>query len=77
MSKIKSKYLFIIYSPEGDLITENGTVEDLKKLKLDKSAYSAFSRKKSNDIVTKKYRIIRRDNKDIVQTSEKSEDNLK
>jgi hypothetical protein len=77
MSKIKSKYLFTIYSPEGDLITENGTVEDLRKLKLDKSAYSAFSTKKSNDIVTKKYRIIRRDNKDIVQTSEKSEDNLK
>ena len=77
MSKIKSKYLFTIYSPKGDLITENGTVEDLRKLKLDKSAYSAFSTKKSNDIVTKKYRIIRRNNKDIVQTLEKSEDNLK
>ena len=47
MSKIKTKYLFTIYSPSGELITENGTINDLKKLNLEKSVYSAFNKKKS------------------------------
>ena len=74
-SKLKTKYIYTIYSPEGDLITENGTINDLKELKLDKAAFSAFSKKKSDDVICKKYRVIRRSNKDIVQSSEKSENN--
>ena len=74
MSKIKTKYLFTIYSPSGELITENGTINDLKKLNLEKSVYSAFNKKKSNDVICKKYRVIRRNNEDIVQTSKKLEE---
>ena len=75
MSKIKTKYSYIIYDPSGKLITENGTIETLKELGLDKSAYSAFSKRKSDDVITKKYRVIRVNNKDIVQSPEKSETN--
>lgn len=45
MSQIKTKYSYIIYDPNGNLITETGTIETLKELDLDKSAYSAFSKK--------------------------------
>ena len=46
MSKIKSKYLYIIYDPSGKLITENGTIKELRELNLDKAVYSSFKRKK-------------------------------
>lgn len=74
-SKLKTKYIYTIYSPNGELITDNGTVKDLRELNLETAAYSAFSKKKSNDVICKKYRVIRRSNKDIVQSSEKSESN--
>lgn len=74
-SKLKTKYIYTIYSPNGELITDNGTVKDLRELNLETAAYSAFSKKKSDDVICKKYRVIRRSNKDIVQSSEKSESN--
>ena len=74
MSKIKTKYKYIIYDPSGNLITENGTIETLKDLGLDKSAYSAFSKRKSDDVITKKYRVIRINDKDIVHPEKKFSD---
>lgn len=58
MSKNKTKWSYKIYDPDGNLITESGTYEDLKKLNIT-SALSAFSKRKCNDIITKKYRVIR------------------
>ena len=74
MSKVKTKYSYIIYDPNGNLITDCGTIETLKEFKIDKAAYSAFSKKKSDDVVVKKFRIIRINNKDIVHPEEKSSD---
>lgn len=76
MSKIKTKWTYIIYDPDGNLITENGNYALLKELNL-KNAIGAFHDKKSDCVMFKKYKIIRINNKDIVQTPEKSEDNLK
>lgn len=73
MSKNKTKYTYIIYNPEGELITENGDYDLLKELNIT-SVMSSFSRKKSNDVVCKGYRVIRNNIKDIVHTSGKSED---
>lgn len=58
MSKNKTKWSYKIYGPDDNLITESGTYEDLKKLNIT-SALSAFSKRKCNDIITKKYRVIR------------------
>lgn len=74
MSKVKTKYIYTIYDPEGNLITENGDYNTLKELGLDKSAPSKFSRSKCDDIISKKYRVIRRNCKEIVQPDEKSSD---
>lgn len=74
MSKIKTKYTYIIYNPNGELLTNCGTINTLKELSLDKAAYSSFSKKKSNDIIAKKFRIIRIDNKDIVHPEKKFSD---
>jgi group I intron endonuclease len=68
MSKNKTKYSYIIYDPNGNLITENGDYTMLKKLNLT-SVLSSFSRKKSDDVFCKEYRIIRNTIKDIVQSS--------
>lgn len=76
MSKIKTKWTYIIYDPDGNLITENGNYALLKELNL-KNVIGAFHDKKSDCVMFKKYKIIRINNKDIVQTPEKSEDNLK
>lgn len=73
MSKNKMKYIYIIYDSDGNLITENGNYNTLKELNLHKAATSAFSRKKCDEVVCKKYKIIRQKiDKDIVQPSEKS-----
>lgn len=69
MSKNKTKYYYIIYSPSGELVTNNGTYKTLKELGLT-NAPNQFSRKKSDDIFCKKYRVIRKlINEDIVQSS--------
>lgn len=73
MSKIKTKWIYTIYDPNGNLITENGDYTLLKELNL-KNAQCVFSDKKCDDVIFKKYRIIRRSNKDIVQAEEKSLD---
>lgn len=67
MSKNKTKWTYIIYDPDGNLITDKGTYENLKLLNIT-SALVAFSKHKCNDIITKKYRVIRINNKDIVQS---------
>lgn len=67
MSKNKTKWTYIIYDPDGNLITDKGTYENLKLLNIT-SALTAFSKHKNNDIITKKYRVIRINNKDIVQS---------
>lgn len=73
MSKNKTKYIYIIYDPDGNLITENGNYDTLKKINLHKAAPSAFSKKKCDEVICKKYKIIRKKiNKDIVQPIEKS-----
>ena len=72
MSKNKTKWIYTIYDPDGNLITDNGTYSTLKELNLASGALSAFKSKKCNDVVTKKHRVIRRSNKEIVQTEEKS-----
>lgn len=73
MSKNKTKWTYIIYDPEGNLITENGNYTLLKELNL-KNVMGAFHDKKSDDVKFKNYRIIRVNNKDIVQASKKLED---
>lgn len=73
MSKNKTKYIYIIYDPNGKLITENGNYNTLKELNLHNAAPSMFSRKKCDEVICKKYKIIRKKiNKDIVQPNEKS-----
>lgn len=72
MSKAKTKWIYTIYDPDGNLITNNGNYNTLKELGLASGALCAFSKKKCDDIITKKYRIIRRSNKEIVQPEEKS-----
>lgn len=74
MSKNKTKWIYIIYDPDGNLITDKGTYDTLKELKLNTSAFSAFSRQKTNEIITKKYKIIRINNKEIVHPEEKFSD---
>lgn len=67
MSKNKTKYKYIIYNPDGELITENGNYALLKELGL-QYAVTAFSRKKTNEYVCKKHKVIRKlINEDIVQ----------
>lgn len=73
MSKNKTKWTYIIYDPEGNLITENGNYALLKELNL-KNVTGAFYDKKSDNVKFKNYRIIRVNNKDIVQASKKLED---
>lgn len=74
MSKVKTKWIYTIYDPDGNLITDNGNYNTLKELGLASGALSAFNKKKCNDVITKKHRVIRRSNKEIVQPSEKSEE---
>ena len=75
MSKNKTKYRYIIYDPQGELLTEQGNYTTLKELGLTNSS-TQFSRKNSNEIYCKKYKVIRKlINEDIVQSSEKSEIN--
>lgn len=69
MSKLKSKYLYIIYDKTGNLITDSGTIETLKELNINKSVYSSFYRSKSNTVTTKGYTVTRINNKDIVQSN--------
>ena len=73
MSKNKTKYLYTIYNPSGELITEEGDYSLLKDLKID-SVKSNFKRKNSDDVMCKGYRVIRKNIKDIVHPSEKSEE---
>lgn len=73
MSKNKTKYIYIIYSPSGELITQNGDYSLLKELNIS-TVISNFSRKKSDDVICKGYRVIRKNIKDIVHASEKLED---
>lgn len=70
--KYKTKWIYTIYDPDGNLITDNGTYDTLKELGLAAGALSAFSKKKCDDVITKKHRVIRKNNKEIVQTEEKS-----
>ena len=72
MSETKTKWIYTIYDPEGNLITDNGNYNTLKDLGIASGALCAFSTKKCDDIITKKYRVIRKSNKEIVQTDEKS-----
>ena len=72
LKKNKTKWIYTIYDPDGNLITTEGDYNKLKELGLHTSALSAFSRKKSNDVKCKNYKIIRRKiDKDIVQPNEK------
>ncbi len=73
MSKAKTKWIYTVYDPNNNLITDSGNYTTLQELNL-ASAISAFNRRKSDDVIVKKYRIIRRSNKEIVQTDEKSSD---
>ena len=73
MSKNKTKYLYTIYDPSGELITEEGDYSLLKDLKID-SVKGSFKRKNSDDVMCKGYRVIRKNIKDIVHPSEKSEE---
>lgn len=73
MSKNKTKYLYTIYNPEGELITTQGDYNLLKSLKID-SVKSNFRRKNSDDVTCKGYRIIRRNIEDIVHPFKKLED---
>ena len=67
MSKNKTKYYYIIYNPDGTLITNNGNYSTLKELGLT-NAPTQFSRHKKDDIFCKKYRVIRKlITEDIVQ----------
>lgn len=75
MSKNKTKWIYTIYDPEGNLISDNADYSLLKELGLNTAALSAFSKHKCNDVMAKKFRVIRRSNKDIVQPEEKSSDN--
>lgn len=75
MSKNKTKWIYTIYDPEGNLISDNADYSLLKELGLNTAALSAFSKHKCNDVTAKKFRVIRRSNKDIVQPEEKSSDN--
>lgn len=77
MSKNKTKYIYTIYDSEGNLITENGDFSTLKKLNLHKSVPSAFSRYKCNEVISKKYKVIRRTINDIVHPELKNSDVVK
>ena len=71
MSKVKTKYHYIIYSPDGELISKNGTYQMLKDYGLTNSLNS-FSRKKCDEVFCKKYKVIRvKNNEDIVRPSKK------
>lgn len=73
MSKNKTKYEYTIYDPKGVLITEHGDYNLIKELGLTWVS-GKCNRDKCNDVIVKKYRVIRKNIKDIVHTSEKSKD---
>ena len=67
MSKNKTKYYYVIYDPNNKLVNDHANYQDLVELGL-KNAVNSFSRKKSDDVKCKNYRVIRKIiNEDIVQ----------
>jgi len=73
MSKNLTKWTYTIYNSNGDLIAENILYKELELLGF-KNVIATFNKKKINDVIFKKHRIIRINNKDIVQASEKSDE---
>ena len=59
MSKNKTKYYYIIYDENNNLITDNGNYAKLKELGLT-NAPNQFSRKKSDEVICKKHKVIRK-----------------
>lgn len=60
-SKLKTKYSYIIYDTNNNLITNSGDYSTLKKLNIHKAAPSAFSKNKCNEVTCKGYKIIRKE----------------
>ena len=74
MSKAKTKYHYIIYDPNGNIITKNGNYQSLKDYNIT-NAICSFSKKKCDEVFCKNYKIIRvKNNEDIVHPSKKLED---
>ena len=59
MSKNKTKYVYTIYNPENKLLTTEGDYNLLKELNI-ATVISNFSRRKSDDVMCKGYRVIRK-----------------